>query len=227
VKLGTKRFQFGLSFNMPDGGCRGLFWLILAAGASLGGCGAKIAPVNFTEIAKPRDALLAFLSAVGQGDAAKAKAFSVGTEQDKKWIDAMVGLIGGLRSYDDAVVARFGRQATSADIDLKQAIFSLANQPIVRFQDGMVKESEDTAEVQAAVGHIRLAAQPPFYLKRDKEGWKVDLSTLRERTQHSPEAIEQTLAAAKVLAENARAVRSGRYKTFDEAQQALGQSAGI
>ena len=73
----------------------------------------------------------------------------------------------------------------------------LANEPIVRFQDGLVKESGETAQIQAAVGHLRLAAEPPVYLKREKDGWKVDLAAARRDSAHSPQRIERYLAAGK------------------------------
>lgn len=165
---------------------------------------------------------MTYLNAIAQGNAAKARAASVGTEQDKRWIDAMTSLISGLRSYDEALMARFGRQALTTDIDLKQAVTELANEPIVRFQDGIVKESDTTAEIQAAVGHIRLAAVPPVYLKREKDGWKIDLTAMARDPAHSPQQVEQYLAAGKALNSAARQIRAGRYRTFDEAQQAAG-----
>lgn len=197
-------------------------WLALTGGLCLVGCASSAPPVNPGELSTPQTALMTYLHAIAQGDAAKARAASVGTEQDKRWIDAMAGLISGLRSYDQALTARFGQQATSVDIDLKQALSELANEPIVRFQDGLVKEAEDSAQIQAAVGHIRLAAEPPVYLKREKDGWKVDLAAARRDSAHSPQRVERYLAAGKALNDAARQVRLGRYRTFDEAQQAVG-----
>jgi hypothetical protein len=170
---------------------------------------------------------MAYLNAVARGDAAKARACAVGSEQDKQWIDGMVALLGGLRNYDQALVARFGQQAVPVDVDLKQAIFSMANQPIIRFQDGIVKESENTAEIDAAVGHIRLMAQRPVYLKRLPDGWKVDLETMRQDPHHGSDAIGQYVAASKALNAAARDIRAGRYRTLDEAQQAIDQQTGI
>jgi hypothetical protein len=164
---------------------------------------------------------MAFLNSVARCDVAAAKAESLGTDQDKQWIDGMASLVGGLREYDQALVSRFGRQAIPIDVDLKQAVTELVNQPMVRFQDGLVKEVEDRAEVDAALGHIRLAAQPPMYLRRDKVGWKVDLTLMRQDTLHSPERVAQYLAAGKALKNAARDIRSGHYKTLDEAQQAM------
>jgi hypothetical protein len=193
----------------------------IAAGLLLGGCSANDAPAPRADLAKPQPALMAFLNSIARCDVAAAKAESLGTEQDKHWIDAMAALVGGLRDYDQALLSRFGRQAIPIDVDLKQAVTELVNEPMVRFQDGLVKESGDRAEVDAALGHIRLAAQPPMYLRRDKVGWKVDLTLMRRDTLHTPESIEQYLMAGIALKIAARDVRAGHYKTLDEAQQAM------
>jgi hypothetical protein len=190
---------------------------------SLGGCGAKAAPNHVaTDLSKPLPALLTYLNAVAQGDVETAKSASVGTEADKQWIDAMAALIGGLRSYDQALVQRFGNQAVQTDDEIRQAISDFATQPIVRFQNGLVSEGPDTAKIQAAVGHIRLAAQPPMYMKREKDGWKVDLTAMREDPRRNPAVVAQYLAAGQSLAKAAEAIREGRYRTFAEAQQAFG-----
>ena len=226
MKLGTKRFQSHPNLYRPSIRSAALCNKCIAAVLWLCGCSANPGPVSPTELSKPHDALMTFLTALGQGNAARARACSAGTDQDKRWIDGMVALVSGLREYDQALLERFGRQAVPIDVDLKQAIFSMANEPIIRFQEGIVKESEDTAEIDAAIGHIRLMAQQPVYLKREKSGWKVDLAAMRESPRHSPESIEQNLAAGRALKAAARDVRTRRYKTLDEAQQALGEKPG-
>lgn len=227
MKLGTKRFQSDLPFYRPPRLPRLMCSLCIAAGLWLGGCGANAAPIDPDALSKPHDALMVFLNAVGQGDAARARACSIGSDDDKRWIDGMTALLTGLRAYDQAMVGRFGQQAVPLDVDLKQAIFSMANEPIVWFQDGIVKEAEDTAEIDAAVGHVRLMAARPVYLKHDQHGWKVDLAAMREHPDHRPETVAQFLAAGKALQAAASEIRSGRYKTFGDAQQVLGNRPGI
>jgi hypothetical protein len=197
-------------------------WL---AGLGLIGCAAKPAPIPAAQLSKPQPALMVFLNAVSRCDVAAAKASSVGTEQDKRWIDGMAALVNGLRSYDEALVSRFGRQATRMDVDLKQAVTTLVDEPMFRFQDGLLKEGEDRAEIDPAFGHIRLAAQPPMYLARDKQGWKVDLAAMRQDPLHSPQRVEQYLAAGRALQAAAKDVRLGRYRTLEEAQQAIADQA--
>lgn len=165
---------------------------------------------------------MTYLNAIAQCDVETAKAASFGTEADKRWIDAMAALIGGLRSYDRALVERFGQQAIPADVDIKQAITEFTTEPIVRFREGMVKGGGDTAEIDAAIGHVRLAAQPPVYMRKLKDGWKVDLTTTHQDPRHDPAVVASYLAAGQALDKAAKAIRAGRYRTFAEAQQAVG-----
>lgn len=196
--------------------------LALTLSFRLVGCAPTAPAVNPAELSTPQTALMTYLNAIAQGNDAKARAASIGTEQDKRWIDGMTSLISGVRSYDQALTARFGQKAVTTDIDLKQALSELANEPLVWFRDGLLKEAENTAQIQAAVGHVRLAAVPPVYLKREKDGWKVDLTAARRDSNHSPQQVEQHLAAGKALNDAARQVRTGRYRTFEEALQAAG-----
>jgi hypothetical protein len=185
------------------------------------GCGAKAAPIQVTtDLSKPKAAALTFLNAIAHGDTKTAKAASTGTTQDKEWIDAIVTLITGLREYDSALMLRFGSDAISADIDLQAAIQDVAQEPVVRLQDGVVKEGPDTAEVAPAFKGVRLRSRSPVFLRRDKGVWKVDLEALREDPQHSSEVTRQYLAAGQALRRAAKDIRLGRYKTFAAAQQA-------
>jgi hypothetical protein len=185
------------------------------------GCGAKAAPNRVTsDLSKPKAAALTFLNAIAQGDIKTAKAASIGTTQDKEWIDAIVTLITGLREYDNAMLLRFRNEAVSEDIDLQAAIQDLATEPIMRLQDGIVKEGPATAEVDPAYKGVRLRSRSPVFLRREKGIWKVDLEALREDPRHSPEATQQYLAAGQALRRAAKDIRLGRYKTFAAAQQA-------
>lgn len=227
MKLGTMWFENTCAFYKAarHRGClRGGGLLLLAPlFLLLGGCGAKAAPSLVpVDLSKPLPALMTYLNAIAKCDAATAKSASFGTEADKRWIDAMVALIGGLRSYDQALVQRFGHEAVQMDDEIRQAIAEFTTQPIVRFQNGLVSEGPDTAKIQAAVGHIRLAAQPPVYMKRQKDGWKVDLTALRQDPRHDPAVVAQYLAGGDSLSRAAKSIREGRYRTFADAQQALG-----
>jgi hypothetical protein len=137
----------------------------------------------------------------------------------------MVGLINGLRRYDEALLSRYGQEAVPMDVDLKQALFTFTNEPLMRIEGGIEKEGSDTAEVDPAFKGMRLSAQSPIFLRKVKEIWKVDLTAMRNDPRHDPNVIQQYLAAGKALAKAAANIRAGRYKTLQAAQRAVEDGA--
>ena len=193
----------------------------LAVGA-LTGCGTSGARVQ-ADLSGPKPAALTFLKAIKQGDAQTAKNASIGNPQDKEWIDAMVALLKGLKAYDQALLARFGPKAGSVDVDLKQAIMTLAQDPVDRIDEGIVRQGEDTAEIDPAFRGMRLSVRPPIFLRLEKGLWKVDLpATAQQDPRFNPALVKRYLAAGKALHDAALLVSWGRYKTFDEAENAVG-----
>jgi len=181
-------------------------------------CTAKHGPaIGAADLSAPKPAALSFLHAIARADARAAKAASVGTDQDRQSIDAIVSLIAGLRAYADALKARFGAQASSIDDQLREAMRALTDDPVMRLEGGIVKESADSAEVDPALNGVRLAARPPIYLRKDAGVWKVDLATMRNDPTYDPAATDQYRSAGKALQLAAQAIRRGRYRTLDAA----------
>jgi hypothetical protein len=178
------------------------------------------------DLTTPKAAASAFYRAIARADARTAKSASWGTEEDKKWIDGMTALISGLRSYDSAIVSRFSGQATTADIDLKQALLSLADEPLTQIDGGIVSEAPDTARIEPAFHGMRLTARPPIYLRKENGLWRVDLTAMRQSPSHDPEMTKRLLEGGQALTRTARDIAAGKYKTFEAAQNAL-ESAPI
>lgn len=200
-------------------------WRLFAAlcGAlALAGCAAGSKSRVPADLSGPKPAALTFLNAAARGDLRTARAASVGSEQDKRWIDAMVRLVDGLRAYDRALLSRFGRDAVPADVDLKQTIMTVSQEPIAQIEEGIVREGSDSAEIDPAYKGVRLAARAPLFLRKVKGQWKVDLAAMAHDADHSPTAVKQYLAAGDALHDAARQIASGRYKTFADAERALG-----
>jgi len=206
------------------GMCSGSFQFRLLRGPLLvllfvhSGCTANRAPIGSPlDLSSPKPAALSFLHAIANGDARAAKAASVGTDHDRQWVDAIVMLITGMRAYDNALMARFGDAAISTNIELEQAIDALANEPIRRLEGGIVKESDENAEVAPALNGVRLAARPPIYLLKEKGVWKVDLAAMKDDPTRDPAVIDQFSKAGKALHQAALAIRRGHYKTLEAA----------
>lgn len=191
---------------------------------SIHGCSANSGPVTSSaDLSKPKTAVLTYLHAIARGNAATAKSASIGTDQDKQQIDGKIALINGLRHYDQAIVSRFGPSAVSTDIELRQALTALADDPVMRFEGAIVKEAEDTAEVDPALNGMRLAAHSPILLRKQNGLWKVDLPAMREDSDQASALSQQYLAAGKALEDAAKAVGAGRYKTLEQARQAIAE----
>jgi len=196
--------------------------LAIAGAALLTGCAGHTQSVQ-ADLSSPQSAALAFFQAIGRGDSATARNASVGGDQDKQWIDAMVTLIVGLRQYDQALRSRFGRDAAQTDADLRQALAGLTEDPITGLTEPIVLEDGESATVKPAYHHnLRLAARPPVYLRKIKDAWKVDLpATAQADPRHNFALVKQFLAAGQALQQAARQIAAGRYKTLAEAQQAI------
>lgn len=190
--------------------------------AVVNGCGTSGGGRVQSDLSGPKPAALTFLRAIEQGDAQTARNASVGSPQDKEWIDAMAALVKGLKAYDRALLARFGPQAASVDVDLKQAILTLAHDPVDRIDEGIVRQAENTAEIDPAFRGMRLSARPPIFLRLEKGLWKVDLpATAQQDPRFNSAIVRRYLAAGKALHDAALLVSWGRYKTFAEAENAI------
>jgi len=194
-----------------------LFLILCTAGP---GCASGPKVQVASDLSTPKAASLTFLRAIAAGDVRTAKAACTGTPQEKKWVDAMSSFLTGLRSFDEAIVNRFGQEAVQADTQLKQALLELSDDVIQHVDDAIVHETGETASVEPAAAGVRLRNRPPIYLRNDKGAWKVDLAaTAKGDKRFDPGVQEKYASAGDALHDAARRVRAGRYKTLTEAQR--------
>ena len=174
-----------------------------------------------SDLSGPKPAGLTFLRAIAAGDARTAREASIGTPQQEEWVVAMVALVNGLRRYDQALMSRFGQEAVPADVDLRQALQAMTQDPIMHLEDGIVSESKESAVIYPAMRGIKLAARRPLQLRRDKSGWKVDLAAMAGEPRFDPAVVTRYRIAGKALSAAAREIQAGRYKTLEQAEQAV------
>lgn len=193
---------------------------IVGTAVAMAGCAVEPSGHVSADLSTPRTAAVSFFRAVGADDLRTARDASVGAASDRQWIDVMAGLVKGLRSYDQAIRNHFGVEAASADAQIKQALLELVDDQIQHLEEGLVKESEQIAEVDPAWNGARLSARPPVFLRRQKDLWKVDLTTTAKYDpRFSPEAIQRYRKYGQALQKAARDINSGRYRTLAEAQR--------
>jgi len=176
-----------------------------------------------SDLSAPKPAALTFLRAIAAGDAHTAQAASAGTPAQKECVVAMVSLVNGLRHYDQALLGRFGQEAVPADVDLRQALQSMTQDPITHVEGGIVSEANDAPLIYPAVGGMKLAAHAPMHMRKEGKIWKVDLAAMSDEPRYSPEVGRRYRAAGKALSDAARHIRAGRYRTLGEAEQAVAQ----
>ncbi len=209
------------------------FIVSLATCVAVGGCAhdaprRRSVPLN---LSTPKDAALTFVRAIGQGDAATAKAASLGTDAQKHWIDAVAGLIDGLRRLDEALLGRFGQAAERMHINLNDSLRPLSEHAEAEIESATVKEVDQQASVIPLGRTVSIQVPYARRLRLDHGTWKVDLPTLYTEdprlgiAAESPD-IQIYERAGNALRGVARDIASGRYKTLAAARDAVNEQMG-
>ena len=188
----------------------GWLWLRLLAAAPLllAGCRESPAPT-----ATPKEAATAHFKAVMSGDIEAARATSVGDARSRRWLDAQVEEVAALRSYHDAMKARFGDNLPGMTGLSASARDAQEAKLLAALENGREKIDGDTATISAGDRVVDL--------KKVNGHWKVDRGRLGE--QESVDSfVSRTRRTAKAYREVAAEVQQGKYKAPAEAQQAFG-----
>ena len=192
------------------------------------GCASTPAPKPLAKtdisLSDPKAAALTFLKALKNADPDAAKAASVGTDPQKKWIDGYTALVEGMYRYDQALLARFGARAAQVDAQLKQALLLMGEAPIEGIEGATVREDErtGTAQIQPGLQGVRFASRPPMFVRKTgPKQWKVDLAAEANDPKYDPAVADQYLQIARVMREMADEVKAGRFKSVDDAEAAM------
>jgi hypothetical protein len=162
------------------------------------------------DLSTPKGAARAFAKAMEDGDAAEAKRASTGG--DPQIIEAMAKMTGNMKKLHDASVAKFGDQGKSvAGGGGNGPDFSEWSKKI---DEANVKEEGDTATLTQKDGG------EPMKLKKVNGEWKVDTTPLTGEMASMGTAMIDSMS--KAAAETADDIKAGKYKTAQEAQEALG-----
>lgn len=182
-------------------------WISLAALLTLMVFGPQRAPGASPDLSTPKKAAVAFARQLEAGDLAATKDTSIGSEDDFKLVGVISGLIRSALSLKSAAVEKFGeggKQVVPNGDDL--TAFSK------RVEEGVEKIDGQTA----TVGQPR--EQSPMKLKRAADGsWRVDLSAIPDRE----EILKAMPKVQKVFSIGATEIKSGKYKSVDEARNAI------
>lgn len=161
------------------------------------------------DLSTPKKAALEFAKDLESGDMAAAKAASVGSADDFKLVETISSLVRSARELRDTAIEKFGAAGKNILPNGDElADFSK------RVDSGTEKITGDTATV----------GQPderdPMKLKKVEDGtWRVDLAAIPEKNE-----VSKVMPKVQKVLSNATAdIKAGKYKTADEAQDAVSQ----
>lgn len=158
------------------------------------------------DLSTPKKAAVSFAKGVEAADMSAVKASSVGTEDDYKLVQSIVDFISSAKQLREAAVAKFGEEGKTISND---DMANLSKQ----VESGEEKITGDTATVG------KPQEPDPMKLKKVDGNWKVDLASIPEKEQMGKAMPKMQ----KVMSNAATDIKAGKYKTADEAKQAIGQ----
>lgn len=162
-----------------------------------------------------KETIAAFGKAVENGDAAGAKALTVSDPTSDKMLDALIPVSGAMKKLNDAAVEKFGEAGKSLAGNNSDS-FDLAKS----MKDLEVKETGDTAEAV----NTKKPKDKPLKMKKVDGKWKIDFASVMggENAAQMEQALPMIKGMATAANEGADEIKAGKYKTVDEAKQALG-----
>jgi hypothetical protein len=181
----------------------------------VGGCEKASAPAPSgagasPDLSTPESAAAAFATALDSGDAAGARAASVGTDQDQQVVEKMAHVAGEMRSLHDAAAAKFG-DAAAAQIVQKPASISES-----------IKGAAVKIEGDGATLTPKNASDTTLHLLRTGGQWKVDIAALT-RGQDLAAAMPMFDTIARAANDTAMEIRAGSIKSVDQARAAMAE----
>jgi hypothetical protein len=203
---------------------------LLALAISLFTFGCQDRPPVGVDLSTPRSAALVYLKAIQRADSATARSVSVGSPDQKRWVDSLTIMINGLRSYDNALYAKFGKMSHQVHTDLADSLMLLADGPVTWIGEDGIPVFDDThARIDPKGKSFAARKAPSIYLSRGKTGWMVNLQDTYAQGA-TPEQLRQIAASYDLFREIGQAMRAaagdvlaGKFHSIDEASQALAE----
>ena len=161
-------------------------------------------------VATPKVAALAFVRAMETGDMTAFRAVTIGQEDDYKLFEPLVAMVGSAKQLEKAAREKFGK---AASVIVRE---SPAVELEVHVQESDVKVTGDTA----VMTHQGEEGADPLTLRHTSDGWKVDLTAIANRKQMASSAPAMD-RMRQGFVQSAADIRSGRFKTAEDAGQAV------
>lgn len=192
------------------------------------GCEGLDRPPANVDLSTPKSAALVYLKAIQRGDSTLARKVSVGSADEKRWVDALAVMVDGMRSFDNALYAKFGRYSHQVHTDLGNSLMMMADGPIEWIGEGSVAADDIKARIDPKRHGFASKFQPSLYLLLGKYGWQVNLEQTYASGATPAQLREMSASFAmyrqfgQALRATAREVMAGKFRSIDQANDALG-----
>ncbi len=181
------------------------------------------------DLSSPKAALTTLAHAMDQGDKEAAKAAVDGTDKHMKAIEGMVDLMKGMKELQAAAKDKYGQ----IPAEFEQAGM---DKMVAQVDKATVKEEGDTAVVTMPEEPRPEGAPAPtpeeaaasaksreLKMKKVNGDWKLDAASMMQGQELTDQQLQQFSMMSKVASETAQEIRDGKYPTYQEAMQAMGQ----
>lgn len=162
------------------------------------------------QLASPKMAAFAFVRAMEQNDMAQFRSVTIGSDDDYKLFEPLLGMVGSAKQLEHAAREKFGKAGRVIVRD------SPAVELEVHVQESDVKVSNDTATLR----HHGQEDADPLHLRHTPAGWKVDLTAIPNRDQMAASAAGMA-RMRKALSDSAADIRAGKFATAEEAEKVV------
>ena len=165
------------------------------------------AAADAPDLSTPRRAANAFIHGLDDGNADEAKLASIGSGEDYKILDTLIGFLNANRHLRAAAVARFGEDGKRIP---DEEMMSFSNQ-------FMTNEERPVDDQTVTVG--RVGERDPLRLRKIGSEWKVDLTAIPGKRQ----IVTSVPKVRAVLVSITTEVSAGKFASVDMARKALNQ----
>lgn len=161
------------------------------------------------DLSTPKKAAVEFARDLETGDMVAARAAAIGTADEFKLAETISSLVRAARDLRAAAIEKFGDAGKGIPPD---------GDELIDFSKHVESGTEKITGDSATVGQPD--ERDPMKLKKAEDGtWRVDLSAIPEK-----EAIAKMMPKVqKVFSTATTDIKAGKYKTADEAKDAISQ----
>ncbi len=164
----------------------------------------------------PKATLIAFGKALEAGDVNGVKALTISDEKSDKLLEAFVPTIAAMKHLSEVSVTKFGEAGKSIGNDSGKG-FELARD----VENAHITETGDTATATMKDSK----SKDPIKLKKVNGQWKVDFASAmgpQAKAEDIAKIAPMFTGMTKAANESAAEIEAGKYKTAEEAKQAVG-----